>query len=263
MQLTDPAKELAELCRKLSDNTGQRGDDYLAAKFGVVAWSEEFYQIIFCIIERANFLEKIVKSLDADEDLIQQTINNIENIKLAFNRESLANRWDHNGLKRLSESDVGPVRTLSISIRPQYAYPQFNAEELAEIIEHVNILESWLNEHQLVEQDFIRQAIIVGIRQFRFRLERIGWVGWAYTVNSLKEVIGAYFALEHKQSFNSSPDTEAMLKKVKSAVETIYEKIKITKELVETGDFLLRIYGAAQLTMLSATKIAGLIEHSK
>ena len=61
--LTDPARELADLCTQLTKigpnpNT-ERGDVFLARALRVSAWSAEFYQIIFIISVRINDLNTV------------------------------------------------------------------------------------------------------------------------------------------------------------------------------------------------------------
>ena len=52
--VTDPARELADICMRLTDGVSTKGDDFLAAKFQVAVWSTEFFQIIFCISKKGG-----------------------------------------------------------------------------------------------------------------------------------------------------------------------------------------------------------------
>lgn len=149
---------------------------------------------------------------------------------------------------------------LSPLLRPKVAYPKLSPEEIEETVAEVDELIAWLSDRQLRDQDFIRQAIIDGMKQFKFRLERIGWLGWGYTVSSLRDVVGAYLALERGTASEvNSPDNGAVLKKVLGTLQHIYAKAVTAKEGYETADFLLKMYGVAALTAQSIGSVAGFL----
>lgn len=260
--ITDPARELAEVCEKIAEPSKQRGDDYLAGKFGVGAWSTEFYQIVFCFIERADALIGIVDTLDMDEDLANDAKKHIKDIKGAFAREALSNAWNAIGVNHVRRENVQAIKMLSPHVRQKVSYPKLNDEEIGEVIELITELEKYLSEHQLKEHDFIRRALIDGIRSVRFRLERVGWLGWGYTVASIREVIGAYLALQSGMpDAAAAPDAEAVLMKVGAFLKVFYEKTGIVKTAYDRGKFLLEAYGAAAL-VYQASGVAGLIAAS-
>ena len=87
---------------------------------------------------------------------------------------------------------INPIKTLSYQIRQKVSYPKLDEDDRKELLAVVSELIEWLKEHQLKEQDFIRQAIVEGLEQFRFRLERFEWLGWGYTLGSLRDVVAAY-----------------------------------------------------------------------
>ncbi|MDX8460838.1 hypothetical protein [Mesorhizobium humile] len=233
----------------------------MAEQFGVEPWSKEFYQIIFCIIERADYLIALIDEIELDEDIRNEAKTHVNQAKLAFSKASLSNRWtkDGPGLSRLKRENIQPIKMLSPQVRQKISFPKLNGEELSELVAMLDELEGWLQEHQLKEQDFIRQALIDGTRQVRFRLERVGWLGWGYTVESLRDVIGAYLALERGfPDLTTAPDAEAVLKKTGAFIKKFYEKTALIKDVSDTADFLLRAYGATTL-LLKGAGIAGLL----
>ncbi len=259
--VTDPAREIANVCEKLANakNGSIRGDDHLAAAFTVQAWSTEFYQIVFCIVERCTFLEKILNDLDVDDDIRKDAKKHLKDIGRAFSRDALANPWDSNGKNKLSRENVQAIKMISPQVRRVISYPKLSNEEITELVGLITELEEWLVEFQMAEHDFIRQAIIDGLRTVKFRLERVGWLGWGYTVESIREVIGAYLALQYGiPNDSSAPDAEAVLKKVGSFIRSFYQKTGLVKEVVETGEFFLKAYGAISLAAQGAT-VSGLI----
>jgi hypothetical protein len=259
MTPTDPARELAELCTRLNVNDGTRGDEFLATQFDVDAWSTEFLIILSCIVERADFLIAIVNDLELDSDFKQEASSHIQSIKNVFNLNALSNNWNGYAIKHLGAHNVQPLKMLSPMVRQKVSYPKLTDEELEDLLSDVDQLSAWLNEHQTKEQDFIRQAILDGLTRFRFRLERVGWVGWGYTLDSLRDVIGAYMALERGlPPEGKDPVAKAVLKKVGAFVRDFYEKTKFAKDIVDTGDFMLRAYGALALVTHSSA-VVGLI----
>lgn len=260
--LTDPARELTELCARLYVGVSTRGDQFLAEAFGVEAWSQEFLQILSTIVERIDFLIRLVDDLDLDEDLKKDAVTHIAAMKGAFGLNGLMNTWNTTGTRALGPENAQPVKMLSSTIRQKVAYPKLSLDEMKDVLAEVDQLAAWLSEHQTKEHDFIRQAILDGLGQFRFRLERVGWFGWGYTLDSLRDVIGAYMALEHGLPPNGTdPVAEAIMKKTAAFVKNFYEKTQVLKGVVETGDFMLRAYGAASL-LAQGGSVAGLLTAS-
>jgi len=69
-EYTDLALDIAELCDRLNVQTGEPGDVFLANAFAVEAWSSEFFQIIFSIINRTIALEALLKSTRANQAVL-------------------------------------------------------------------------------------------------------------------------------------------------------------------------------------------------
>lgn len=257
--VTDPARELAELCERLSSADGNRGDHFLASKFGVPAWSFEFYQIIFCIVQRIEMLSEIVRDIDIDEDIKSDAVTHLEKIKSGFDYSCLTSPWASRGNLYISRENFQAIKMLSSLVREKVSYPRLTDEETDEVLELVENLLVWLSEHQIQENDFIRQSLIEGLKQFKFRLEHLKWLGWGYTVSSLRDVIGAYLALERGMGDNhQQPDAGAVLLKTKGFLKEIYDKTKTAKEIYGVGDFVVKMYVYGSLAYHSKS-IAGFI----
>jgi hypothetical protein len=256
--ITDPARELVDICSRLSAPSNRSGQDILAEAFGVQAWSTEFFQILFLISQRIDGLVEIVQELEMDQDLLDEAVQHVRAIQQAFTPSGVQNAWSHATNHYISPTHVGPVRMLVPQVRASRSYPKLDEEETAEILGSVEELLGWLKERQLHENDFVRQTIIDGLEQFHFRLSRIEWVGWGYSLQALRDVIGAYLALERGTlDLAAAPDADAVLRKVSNLVASVFEKIKVTKEFAETGDFMLKAYGAATLLIQGKQGIAG------
>jgi hypothetical protein len=260
---TDPARELSDLIRGLNMRPNQRFDDQLAENFGVEAWSSQFYQIVFTISARIDELMALTDELPLDDDHKVETKDNLRVIQQAFGPNGLQNHSSHALGQYLSSTQVGPLTGLSGLVRSVRSYPRLDENEQVELLAMVDELMAWLVGHQLSEQDFIRQALLDGLYQLRFRLERIRWLGWGYTLQGLREVIAAYFALERGFSQDgSNPPAQAMLKFVGEFVQGFFEKAGFAKESIELGDFMLKAYGTVQMLLAGKKTVVGLLTYA-
>lgn len=259
--VTDPAEEFALVCKALSGSSKESGANWLAKNFKTDPWSEDFYQILFAIINRAHFLKKLIGSLEETKHLAPQASRHLDNILNAFKPQSLAGTWASTGANYLGDANVAPVLMLSGSIRQNIKYPKLTDDEREDILGLSRDLLLFLHEHQLEDQDFIRQALIDGLEQFIFRLERLRWLGWGYSLEALKDVIGAYLALEHGfDPKDGNQMIDATLRKVAGSLKSIYAKAGTAKEVVDTADFILKAYGTAAIYLnASSGGINGLL----
>ncbi|PCD02663.1 hypothetical protein COC42_14835 [Sphingomonas spermidinifaciens] len=257
---TDPASEFAALCDKLAPAVDARGSDHLASMFNVEEWSLEFYQILFCIIERANLIKQLMETIPEAAHIAPDAIAHIDDLLQGFKPLAMQKVWGHVGAQHVNAKNIQPIKILSAFLRMHVSYPALSDAERADVIGLVDELLTWLEDIQIAENDFIRQALIDGLRQFSFRLERVEWLGWGYTVASLRDVIGAYLALERGlPNDGSAPQADAIVRKVGAGLKGIYERVGFAKDAVERADFILKAYGAASLYVHSHGGIAGLL----
>jgi hypothetical protein len=260
-EVTDLALDLAELCDHLNVNSQQAGDDFLASHFGVDAWSPEFFQIIFVIVSRTVALEELITSTKANPAVIRGAAAHLVQIRQAFSKGPLRHAWNQQGQTLIGPAHSSPVRMLSAAIPDEHKYPKLAEDETAELKGMVEQLLDWLRNTQLSERDFIRQSLIEGLEHFLFRLERLQWFGWGYSVESLREVILAYIALERGLKPQANPDAAAVLKKLKTVLRKVFGYASTAKEAAGTGDWILGCYR----TVVTATSsgatgyIAGLL----
>jgi gas vesicle protein len=261
--LTDPAKELADLCQLLSQNIDHKGDEFLAAQFCVDVWSPDFYKIIFCILDRITYVESIIETLEIDEDILSDSRQSLGEMRKAFALHSLANNWKGPaGPHFLRGENSRLIKGLSGQIRDKISYPKLDNDEQEKLLNEVDDLLSWLTDLQTGEQDFIRQALIEGLNSFRFSLNHLNWVGWGYTLKSLREVIGAYMALDRGIMLNQpATNAQEIIDKVGSLIKSVYEKIEAARKLKSNVEFILQSYGAASLFM-HTPNISGLLTQS-
>lgn len=260
---TDPARELSDLIRSLNLDQRARFDDQLARNFGVEAWSSHFFQIVFTISARIDELIALTDDLPLDDDHKVETKENLRVIQQAFGPNGLHNQSSHACGQFLSPTQVAPLTALSGLVRTIRPYPKLDENEQAELLAMIDELIAWLEDHQLSDQDFIRQALLDGLSQLRFRLERIKWLGWGYTLHGLRDVISAYFALERGFAQDgSNPPAQAMLKLVGEFARSFFEKAGFAKEGIELGEFMLKAYGTVQLLLAGKATVVGLLTYA-
>lgn len=258
--LTDPAKEFSALLSKLTVKSEKSGDAFLSEFFNVPVWSYEFVEIIYFISQRIELLEGFINELD-DEHIREHLLHNIREIRQAFSTRGFAQQWQATVQNFLNPANMGPILVLSPSIKGKCQYPSLTESEISELTDEVNTLETWLREHQLKEQDFIRQALLDGIAQFKARLKHVKWLGWGYTLQSLRNIIAAYMALEIGfPDRTQAPDAGAVIMKAEAFLKSVFEITKTAKDVFETGEFVLKFYGATELFINSSQAIQGLLK---
>jgi hypothetical protein len=262
IEYTDPARELVDTCRKLHVASSARGDEFLAATFGVNAWSKEFHEIVVAMLDRVESLKPLVGQLGLDSDAVEDANRNLAAIASAFGISSLINPWNAGtgvGAGLLGRENLQPIFMLSAQIRSHVKYAKLNDDLVNELIVETTDLLSWLENHQISEQDFIRQTIIDGVRRFQFRISKLSWLGYGYTIDSLRDVISAYVMLERAvPDLASAPNADAVLRKVMTFMGVAYKKLGLIKDVTEVGDFVLRAYGALYLVK-NIPQISGLL----
>ncbi len=258
--ITDPAHELVQLLETLAAPSEMRASSFLADKFHVEEGSLEFYKILFSVIERIDLVSKLIETSPDTSHIRDDMIDHLGKVKIVFNVKSLNSSWSGIGAPALSSSNLLPLKMASPLLRQQVSYPSLLAEERDEVLALVEQLLEWLESHQLEDNDFIRQAIIDGLKMFVFRLERLEILGWGYSVDSLKEIITAYMAMEggfHED--DTMPITQAALIKVGSTMKQVFERVGIAKDITERADFMLKTYGAVAIVMDGSSGISGLL----
>lgn len=257
---TDIARQYAEICEFLCVAGSNPGDAVVAARFGVEPWSKQFWEIVSFIVELADEICVLIDSLPLDEDIKNQARSHIQTSKIAFSKEGLVNHWSHACTQYLSPAQISPIKMLSGQIRAISAMPKFDEIEIQEILSEIDELIGWLKDHQLSDQDFIRQSLIEGLGKFRKKLANFGILGWGFTIESLREVISAYMILDRGFPADvDNPLAHGMLQKTGTFIKGVWEKAGTAKDTWETGDWVLRIVGGLHLVQAAPNGIAGLL----
>lgn len=240
-ETTNLANELFELCEKLDVASKDAGDIFLAEAFGVIPWTRDFFQVLSAITERIDALEQIIESLNVRQTVKSNAIQHLERIRGAFDKNALVNPWQQYGLQAINAPHRDPILSISAALTSYDFVRPSNDERLTTLEESRELLE-WLEDFQLSENDFVRDCIIVGLKQFIFRLERMDWFGWAQTAASLSELLSAYLALERGLDAEAHPQAVALMRKVLAKLSIPLKILSGGRELKENGDFALAVW---------------------
>lgn len=259
--LTDPAREILDLCKYLVQaGSTEAVQKFLAEELGVDIWSSELFLMIEVVTSRLEELRKAIDSLSLEQDLTIDAYNEINSIKKLLTPPFFSSNTMGVIRINLDESKLRTLRLLAPQVRTVISYPYIGDDERGEVSNDIRTLLEWLSKHQLSENDFIRGALIDGLSQALFRLEKMHFFGWAHSAASLKPVIAAYMALDRMDTSKANnPDAEIVLKRVREVCIKFYQRMKLGNEVVEVGDFALRVYGAASLAVTPFVGVAGLL----
>lgn len=144
--LTDPARELADISAKLGTPSSQAGFHVLAAIFGHEPDSAAFARIVCCILERAELVAQIIDASSMDDDHKLAASQDIANFKRAFSSGDLSAEWSlaDRGAARLRGS-IKAFQYLSPTVRLNTSYPKLSGDEIAEFIQ---LIDDYIQEMQ-------------------------------------------------------------------------------------------------------------------
>ena len=258
---TDPAKELVDTLTELTDHGAQKFSGILVRDAEVEVWSKEFFLIIFEILNRIDFIISEVRLLPLDDDLKEDALESIDAIRAVFRGEHLLKYTSQDIANTVSGANLTVLKMLSPQIRQKISYKALNREEIKELVSDVRQLLNWLHEVQSEEYDFLRQAMIEGLEAFVFRLERLKWFGRGVTLESLKEVLLAYVALEGLITRDTNGDElqKAILAKCGATLQRTLKVFDIAKETTDKAGWALQAYGDVSAVLDGSSTIVGLL----
>lgn len=254
------AEDIATLFEGMSGANGAlAGAQYLATVFEVEQYSLEFYEIVSAILGSLRHLEQIVDEVVTRERPRATAKTHIATLRSTFDQNGLQQQWNQFGAKRTANSVTDPILSLSHSLQA-FDYTRPDDEEIEDFRADADELLKWLKEHQFEEQDFIRGCLIEGVERFLFRLDKLKWVGWGYAAESLREVVGAYLALERGVDPTTMPTANAGLKKIASKLKKPLSLISKGRGVKDDAEFMLTAYHASsQFVKPTLGYIAGLL----
>ena len=261
MKLTDPARELATTIELLTTDPVQAVDQRIAQDFGINRWSPQVFKVIFEILNRCDLVASEINKLPLDVDVADEATKSLTVIRNTVGSNKFLNQTTGNLKTAFAGSNITILKMLSSQIRANVSYAFLTKDEVKDILADVSNLIEWLDKFQAESPDFIRQALIDGLKEFSFRLKHLGWFGSGYTLTSLKEVLHAYLALQGAVSIypDGSEVNQAILLKVKSFMLNALSKFNLIKETSDSTEWVLKAYGAFSALSDGSQTISGLI----
>jgi hypothetical protein len=261
MALTDPARELAATLELIGASPDENLDDRIAKSARVQAWSADFFRVIFEILARFSLLEREINQLPLDDDIRSDALQNLHAMAGFFSNKNILSLGSGQVRNHITGSNPTILKMLSPQIRERVSYHLFTAEERSGVLADVRDLIGWLEGLQSEEKDFVREALIAGLRDFEFRLDRLEWFGSGYSLKALRDVIHAYMALQGAgiSSGDGKELMDAILLKTKTFVIKVLNIVDVAKDTTEKADWALRAYGAISALADGSAKIAGLL----
>lgn len=261
---TDPATELVQLCEALSQEANAAGQDHLASKFDVEANSFEFFRIIATIQNRIDYLNAMISMLPVDSQIKDEGGNDLKEIRKAFQTHAFISNWKApHGPNYLRRENVRLLKGLCSEVRRIESYPILSADDVAEFLTKVEVLEKEISSASIYgEPDFIQNAILEGISEFRFSIKHLKWMGWSALAKSVDKLFHAYMVLERKMPEDAAAgSSQNTMRLLKSLLETFLKKAEQGKTYWELGRFYLETVGVTTLLGLNPP-IAGLLPSS-
>lgn len=263
-EYTNLASFYAGVCQKLAKPSPlERGDAYLAKKFGTTAWSPDFYKLLSGIILQSVKLNTLFERTDLSNDLKRRAIKHNNNTIRAFSASALTSKWATSGMgmKALSKENTTAIAFCADHVGKISSYKKLKDDEIASLMANIGDLTTWLAEHEKFEADFIRQALIEGLSELEFRLKYVEWLGWSYASESLREVVSAYMALDRGIPPDArDPQLEALFLKMNGFLSRTWDVLGTTRDGFDRIDVAVRIYALAHMVSDVQT-ISGLLPY--
>lgn len=243
--LTDPANELAQLAVTLSGNDNKPAHVHLADMFGVEKSSTEFFALIHTILERTEVVIRAVSRSEWEPAQKASAVDDLNGFASAFNVRNLNTVWN-------TSQNVGPtlmkdhgrvITYMSEMVRKQVAYPKFDEDERAELLELIEDYGRSLREDEDISP-FVRNAILDSLERFQFSLRHLEWGGSGLCIESFRALAEAYRWMNEQQSA-ADFDSKAALDGLLSILRSAKEKIDTAKGWSEAGGIVLKGYNIA------------------
>lgn len=236
--MTDPATELAEIALAIGSSSwsgrAPTGATLMARQFEVLAWSTDFYRIMTCILERVDLVHSLLNESDADSSVVTQGMEDLYAFQRAFDGNRLCITLDkdknsHSTLQGMSR----PLIYISSVIKRQQSYPKLDAQEAADLYIAIEAYIQMLTDLP-ADPGFHKQAIIEGLKAFKFRLVKMRWMGAGYVLSSFRDLLHNFRYAQEQADISGNPDAKAALVGMWSILRSFKEKAETAKGWSET-----------------------------
>lgn len=252
---TDPANELAGICKRLSSADKSAGSSALGNLFGFDGYSTEYYRIIASIMRRADQVEEVLANSHLDPDHKDLARGTLADFKSMFSATYLNQAWSAGGSAKAA-SLYQAITFLSGTVRNYVKYPALSEDEAKEIIDEIHEYLGYLNSRTNDELPFIKRSIEESLYELIFRLNNLGWLGADYTLSAIRDVNEAYRLMERGGYPNNGE--EPVYTKLGAILGGINEKLSTAREWKENAAMILEGYkfvAAISMPLMSLTPL--------
>lgn len=235
--MTDPARELADIASRFDGNSSLRADQVIQLATGFEPWSTEIYTLISCILERADLIKRILPRSQLDQDLIGGALQDVDDFKKAFLPNAIMAASNHGGsTAQILRAQARPMQYLSIAVRQFESYPRYSTQEASELVALIDEYILHLETHGDA-LSFVKAAIKEGMAVLRFRLNNVDWLGSGYALQSLREAMFVYREVSEDVGLMKNPDAEAFVKGFGTVLKRVLDVVKSAKDYSEAASW--------------------------
>jgi len=236
---TDPANELAAVCKRLSHTGRQVGAVALGTLFGFEGYSTGYYRIISSIMQRADQVEEVVANSHMDPEHKVLAAETLREFKSLFSSTYLNQAWNNGGSSKAA-SLVQAITFLSPTVRSYVQYPSLDEDEVRAILVEIDEYLRLLRSNSEGELAFVRRSIEDSLQELVFRLTNLGWLGADYTLEGLRQVNDAYHLME-RGTFSDDGGSSIMTR-LGSLIGAINDRLSTAREWKENAALAIEGY---------------------
>lgn len=236
---TDPANELAAVCKRLAKPDKQAGSTALGSLFGYAGFSTGYYRIISSIMQRADQVEEVVANSRMDPEHKTLASDTLADFKTLFSSTYLNQAWSNGGSAKAS-SLVQAITFLSPTVRSYVKYPSLDEDEVKQVLVEIDEYLRLLRSNKENELAFVRRSIEDSLHELIFRLTNLGWLGADYTLEGLRQVNDAYHLMERADF--SGDGGPSVMTRLGSLIGGINDRLSTAREWRENAALAIEGY---------------------
>jgi hypothetical protein len=243
-ELTDPAKELHNLCSQLVE-TGvfdESTDAVIAAKFKVIPWSVQLYDIVFIVRDKIDETVKLINEEKYDSIISEKSRYNHEanlnKIKSAFGKDYLYSNWSNCLTNVMTSESLNTLMYLSDAIIREDKTIKLTQIDIDSIWESIRSLIKKLENLKDDKNVFLVDVLIEGLMKFGNRLDAYEFLGINYTIESFADLVKNYISLEKCCNDSFEEEHVDLHKSIYKDFSNVFELIKKCKDVKEVTEFV-------------------------
>ena len=256
---TDPAKEIAAICKALSTATSVSGEKFMSELFEFEPSSTNFFRVVSTIMRRIDQVDKIVRQSDLEEDHIELASEVLLDFRSIFRISTLGSAWNNSasGAAIAKKNHTG-LSLLSSTVKKYRSYPILDDAEKEYAIGTIEDYLTHLDRSHDPDIFTIQSAVKDGLEEYVFCLRNIKWFGAEYAIGSLNKVNAAYLAIERGIPSDNMEIIEDF-QSLKRILSFVNGKLSEVREYSDNAKMLWDIYSSSAPLLIPVIGVAKLI----